>query len=150
MINVSNSHCILSFCCLHTCTKFNPLVHFVKALIELVLKSPSCNNCMDHTPLHIAAGIHANLSTIVQLFTDAYPAACTILDKDGMTPLHLACVSTCELFMGDEQGYEHEPPSYDVVFTIIKAWPSVVPQEDSYGRSALEYAILLGAPIKVV
>jgi hypothetical protein len=33
---------------------------------------------------------------------------------------------------------------------IINAWPSVVPQEDNYDRSALEYAILSGAPMKVV
>ena len=51
--------------------------------------------------------------------------------------------------MGDE-GCERDPPSYDVVFAIIKAWPSAVPWEDNYGTSALEYAILSGAPIEVV
>jgi hypothetical protein len=45
--------------------------------------------------------MRANLSTI-QLLTDVYPAACAIPDKDGMTPLHLACDSACELFVGDE------------------------------------------------
>jgi len=53
------------------------------------------------------------------------------------------------LFMGDE-GCKRDPPSYDVVFTIIKAWPSAVPWEDNDGTSALEYAILSGAPIEVV
>ena len=134
---------------LHACARFNPPAHIVTGLLELVPESPSCVDCMGRTPLHIAAGMRANLSTI-QLLTDVYPAACAIPDKDGMTPLHLACDSACELFVGDEQCCEREPPSYDVVSMIINAWPSVVPQEDNYDRSALEYAILSGAPMKVV
>ena len=84
------------------------------------------------------------------MLTDVHPLACAILDTDGKTPLHLACDSACALFMGDERGCERDLPSHDVVSTIIKAWPSVVPQEDNDGTSALEYAILSGAPIKVV
>ena len=99
-------------------------------------------------PLHIAAGTRANFS-VIQLLVDAYPKACAIPDTDGKTPLHLACDSACSLFMGDE-GCERDPPSYDVVFAIIKAWPSAVPWEDNDGTSALEYAILSGAPIEVV
>ena len=103
---------------------------------------------MNRTPLHIAAGTRANLSTI-QLLADAYPAACATLDEGGKTPLHLACDSACELFEGDE-GCDRDPPSYDVVLTIINAWLSAVPWEDKDGTSALEFAILSDAPIKVV
>ncbi len=103
---------------------------------------------MNRTPLHIAAGTRANLSTI-QLLADAYPAACATLDEGGKTPLHLACDSACELFEGDE-GSDRDPPSYDVVLTIINAWLSAVPWEDKDGASALEFAILSDAPIKVV
>jgi len=51
--------------------------------------------------------------------------------------------------MGDE-GCERDPPSKDVVSMMIKAWPPVVCWEDNDGKSALEYAILSGAPIEVV
>jgi hypothetical protein len=104
---------------------------------------------MNRTPLHVAAGMRANLATI-QLLTDAYPVACSVRDEDGRTPLHLACDSACELFKGDKDRGKCDPPSYDVVITIIKAWPSAVPWEDNDGTSALEHAILSGAPIKVV
>ena len=134
---------------LHACARFNPPWDIAKVLLELVPESPSLVDCLGRTPLHIAAGTRANLST-VQLLTDVHPLACAILDTDGKTPLHLACDSACALFMGDERGCERDLPSYDVVSAIIKAWPSVVPQEDNDGTSALEYAILSGAPIKVV
>ena len=75
--------------------------------------------------------------------------ACAMLDTDGKTPLHLACDSACSLFMGDE-GCERDPPSTDLVSTMIKACPPVVCWEDNDGKSALEYAILSGAPIEVV
>jgi hypothetical protein len=87
--------------------------------------------------------------SVIQLLVDTYPIACAILDTDGKIPLHLACDSACELFRGDE-GCERDPPSKDVVSAIIKAWPWAVCWEDNYGTSALEYAILSGAPIEVV
>jgi hypothetical protein len=93
-------------------------------------------------------GTRANLS-VIQVLVDAYPRACAILDTDGKTPLHLACDSACTLFMGDE-GCERDPPSKDLVSTMIKAWPPVVSWEDNDGKSALEYAILSGAPLEVV
>ena len=51
--------------------------------------------------------------------------------------------------MGDE-GRERDLPNTDLVSMMIEAWPSAVPWEDNYGTSALEYAILSGAPIEVV
>jgi len=51
--------------------------------------------------------------------------------------------------MGDE-GCERDPPSKDVVSTMITACLSAVPWVDNDGTSALEYAILSGAPIEVV
>ena len=72
-----------------------------------------------------------------------------MLDTDGKTPLHLACESAYSLFMGDE-GCERDPPSTDLISTMIKVCPPVVCWEDNDGKSALEYAILSGAPIEVV
>jgi ankyrin repeat protein len=133
---------------LHACARFNPPALIVKVLLELLPESPSFVDCLSRTPLHIAAGTRANFS-IMQLLVAAYPMACATLDTDGKTPLHLACDSACSLFMDDE-GCERDPPSTDVVSTMINTWPPVVCWEDNYGKSALEYAILSGAPIEVV
>ena len=147
--HISNPYCILCvYYSLHACARFNPPAHIVKVLLELLPESPIFVDCLNRTPLHVAAGTRANFS-VIQLLVDAYPKACAIPDTDGKTPLHLACDSACALFMGDE-GCERDPPSYDVVFAIIKAWPSAVPWEDNDGTSALEYAILSVAPIEVV
>ena len=110
---------------MHACARCNPPAHIVKVLLELFPESPSCVDCMNRTPLHIAAGTRANLSTIL-LLANAYPAACATLDKGGKTPLHLACDSACELFEGDE-GCDRDPPSYDEDLTINNAWLSAVP-----------------------
>jgi hypothetical protein len=113
-----------------------------------VPESPGLVDCLNRTPLHVAVGTRANLATI-QLLADACPVACSVRDEDGKTPLHLACDSACELFEGDRY-CERDPPSYDVVSTIVKTWPSAVIWEDNDGTSALEHAILSGAPIKII
>ena len=133
------------FYSLHACARFNPPAHIVKVLLELLPESPIFVDCLDRTPLHVAAGTRANFTTI-QLLVDAYPKACAILDKDSKTPLHLACDSA--LFMGDE-GCERDLPNTDLVSMMIKAWPLAVPWEDNHGTSALEYAILSGAPLQL-
>ncbi|KAL3815310.1 hypothetical protein ACHAXA_006812 [Cyclostephanos tholiformis] len=133
---------------LHACARFNPPVQIAKVIIDLFPESTRLVDCLNRTALHIAVGMRANLSTI-QLLVDAYPMACAVLDTDGKIPLHLACDSACELFKGDE-GCERDPPSYDVVSLLVRAWPSVVDREDNFGTSALEYAILSEAPFKVI
>ncbi len=133
---------------LHACARFNPPVEIVKLLIELVPESPSLVDCLNRTPLHVAVGTRANFSSI-RLLAGAYPEACAVLDEDGKTPLHLACDSACELFKGDES-CEREPPSFDVVSMIASLCPWSVPLVNTYGISALEYAIISNAPIKIV
>ena len=54
-------------------------------------------------PLHVAAGTCASLP-VIQMLTQAYP-------NDGKTPLTLTCDAACELFEGDRNSYEREPPS---------------------------------------
>ena len=90
----------------------------VQILLELLPESPSLVDCMNQTPLHVAAGTHADLS-IIQLLVSAFPSTCSIQDLDGMTPLHLACDSTCELFAGDED-CRRDSPTYNVVSTLIE------------------------------
>jgi hypothetical protein len=133
---------------LHACARFNPPLHIVQNILELLPESPSLVDRMNRTPLHIAAGTRADLS-IIQLLVNASPLTCAVRDVDGKTPLHLACDSTCELFTGDED-CKRDPPTYDVVSTLIKAYPSAVTLEDEEEMSALEHAIMSDAPIRVV
>ena len=134
---------------LHACVRFNPPLHIVQVLIDLLPESTSFVDCMNQTPLHIAAGTRADLSTI-QLLVNASPFSCSIRDVNGMTPLQLACDSTCEIYTGDEQDCPRDPPTYDVVSTLLKIYPTAVTLEDEEGTSALEHAIMSDAPIRVV
>mmetsp|Transcript_8245 Transcript_8245/g.16963 ORF Transcript_8245/g.16963 Transcript_8245/m.16963 type:complete len:97 (+) Transcript_8245:86-376(+) len=58
----------------------------MKILIELCPDSPKARDCMNRTPLHVAAGTGANVM-IVELLIQAYPEACQIQDVDGRSPL---------------------------------------------------------------
>ena len=133
---------------LHACSRFNPPMHIVQSLLELLPESPNLVDCMNRTPLHIAAGTRADLSTL-QLLVNASPLTCSIQDVDGMTPLHLACDSTCELFAGDED-CNRDPPTYEVLSTLIKAYPPAVTLQDNEEMSALEHAIMSDTPLEVV
>jgi len=133
---------------LHACVRHNPPHHIVKILLALVPEAPSCVDCLQRTPLHVAAGTRARLP-VIELLAEAYPTACGIRDKDGKTPLHLACDASCELFEGDARSVR-EPPCYEVIQTLLQASPSSVPVEDHEGMSALEYAIFSDASMSVV
>lgn len=133
---------------LHACVRHNPPHKIVKLLLDLVPEGPSCVDCLQRTPLHVAAGTRAS-SQIIKLLAESYPRACAIQDLDGKTPLHLACDSGVELFEGDNE-HERCPPSYEVVRALVKASPLTVPVEDDDGMSPLEHAIFSDAPIKVV
>jgi hypothetical protein len=68
-----------------------------------------------------------------------------------MTPLHLVCNSICEIYTGDEEDCTcGDTPTCDVISTLLKAYPTAVTLEDKEGTSALEHAILSGAPVDVV
>jgi hypothetical protein len=53
------------------------------------------------------------------------------------------------LFVGDED-CTRDPPTYDVLSTLIKAYLPALSLDDNEGTSALEHAILSDAPIKIV
>lgn len=132
---------------LHACVSYDPPPNFVQLLLTLIPESLSqVDNCC-HTPLHVAVGTRASLS-VIQLLAETYPAACDIQDKDGKTPLHLACDSSCKLFNVDWE--VTNPPSINLVWTLIMISPTSVAMEDRFNTSALEYAILSDAPITVV
>ncbi|KAL3803131.1 hypothetical protein HJC23_003406 [Cyclotella cryptica] len=133
---------------LHACIRFDPPPSIVGNIIQLSPFSPGCVDCLNRTPLHIAAAIRANPQSIM-ILTDACREACAIQDADGRTPLHLACDVHCELFEGEE-GVVRAPPSFDVIRYLASASPQSVPLEDECDMSALELAILSGADIRSV
>ncbi|KAL7537411.1 hypothetical protein ACHAXR_007801 [Thalassiosira sp. AJA248-18] len=133
---------------LHACVRFDPPPQLVKILLELVPESPNCVDCLQRTPLHVAAGTRASLP-LIKLLAESCPQACDIQDADGKTPLHLACDSACEMFEGDGDSAK-DPPSHDVVETLIQASPLSVLVEDLDDMSALEHAIFSDATIQVV
>ena len=133
---------------LHACVRFNPPFIVVQKIIKLCPDAPKAQDCLNRTPLHVAAGTGAS-AAVIKVLVDAYPDACLIQDDDGRTPLHLACDSSCELFEGSANT-PREAPTYEVVHTLLVASMSVVPLEDEEGMSALEYAIFSNANIKVV
>lgn len=134
---------------LHACVRNNPPLRIVAHMIELCPDLTGARDCLNRTPLHVAAGSGANAS-LVKLLAQACPSACDVQDEDGMTPLHYACDSSCELFEDDENDEPREPPSYDVVRALLSASLYAATLEDEEGMNALEYAIISDAPIKVV
>jgi ankyrin repeat protein len=145
---VSRSSELNGMTILHACARFKTPPPIIKLLLDLVPESPTCVDCLQRTPLHVAVGTHASLKTI-KLLSSAFPEACAIQDDDGKTPLHLACDKGCELFE-DDASLVPKPPKYEVVETLIKAYPKAVTLEDQDDMSALEHAIFSDAPIEVI
>ncbi|KAL7525675.1 hypothetical protein ACHAXR_002989 [Thalassiosira sp. AJA248-18] len=136
---ISNSSELNGLTILHACVRFNPPPHLIKILLELVPESPSCVDCLQRSPLHVAVGTRASFP-LIKVLADAFPRACDIQDEDGKTPLHMACDSACELFEGDGDS-TRDPPSYDVVETLLQSSPLSVLVEDLDDMSPLEHAI---------
>mmetsp|Transcript_35620 Transcript_35620/g.75062 ORF Transcript_35620/g.75062 Transcript_35620/m.75062 type:complete len:234 (-) Transcript_35620:47-748(-) len=132
---------------LHAVVRSHPPLQIVADIINICPDLPRARDCLNRTPLHLAAGIGASAEVIKSLAV-AYPEACKIQDEDGRTPLHLYCDVDCILFEGEKQ--KKKPPSVDVVHILLSA--SIVPasMEDNDETSPIEYAIMSDADIRVV
>lgn len=94
--------------------------------------------------------MRADLS-IIETLAYAYPAACSVQDWDGKTPLHLACDGGCNLFDSEvTDEINIRKPNISVVSTLIHACPQSVRLDDHDGMNALEHAILSDASVNVV
>lgn len=135
---------------LHACVRYNPPPHIIKMILDLVPESLTCTDFALRTPLHVAVGMQARLSTI-EVLVNFYLDACLMQDLEGKTPLHLACDGACKLFETDlHDNLTIRTPKFDMIRTLIDTCPGSVQLEDYDGMSALEYAILSDAPLKVV
>ena len=75
-----------------------PQVPLLLKMTELHPESLRIKDCIDRTPLHVAAGSGVSLF-VIRILTSKYPHACNIQDEDGRTPLHFACDTNCELVL---------------------------------------------------
>jgi ankyrin repeat protein len=138
---------------LHAVARYDPPLTIVAKMIEICPELPSAVDCLDRTPLHIAAGQGAS-PALIKLIALACPAACDAQDEDGKTPLHLACDSSCELFVEDDANNNkptsRRTPNHDSIRALLSESLHAATIEDLDEMSPLEYAIVSNASIQTV
>mmetsp|Transcript_8158 Transcript_8158/g.20070 ORF Transcript_8158/g.20070 Transcript_8158/m.20070 type:complete len:233 (+) Transcript_8158:94-792(+) len=145
IISTTNDFNGMSF--LHAVVRNSPPLEVVTDMIRICPDSPNARDCLNRTPLHVAAGVGANVQ-VIKCLAMAYPEACKIQDEDGRTPLHFACDIDCRLFEGEPD--RRDPPSLQVVHALLSASIAPASMEDEDEMSPLEYAIFSDAEIRVV
>lgn len=133
---------------LHAIVRHDPPNKLLRRMIKLYPEALISKDCLGRTPLHVATGSGSD-ECIIKVLVVSCPEACNAQDEDGRTPLHFACDSSCELFEDDED-HPRGPPDFEIVRTILAGSKKAVCVEDIDEMNALEYAILSGAPMKVV
>ena len=92
---------------LHAIVRCDPPLDIVGQMIEICPDMPAALDCLDRTPLHVAAGSNASAS-LLMILAHACPSACDFQDIEGKTPLHFACDSSCVLFEEDHHNNEND------------------------------------------
>eukprot|EP00581_Thalassiosira_minuscula_P016863 CAMPEP_0183730598 /NCGR_PEP_ID=MMETSP0737-20130205/33273_1 /TAXON_ID=385413 /ORGANISM="Thalassiosira miniscula, Strain CCMP1093" /LENGTH=231 /DNA_ID=CAMNT_0025963141 /DNA_START=200 /DNA_END=895 /DNA_ORIENTATION=+ len=132
---------------LHAIARNNPPLKVVSNVVRICPNAPMARDCLNRTPLHIAAGICADVRVIKYLIR-AYPEACKIQGEDGRTPLHFACDVDSRLF--EDQPQTRDPPSFEMIHALLSATIDPASMEDEDEMSPLEYAICSNADVRVV
>uniref|UniRef100_A0A7R9WB32 Uncharacterized protein n=1 Tax=Pseudictyota dubia TaxID=2749911 RepID=A0A7R9WB32_9STRA len=129
-------------------------VDVVRTLVQLCPGMVSERDSLGRTPLHIAVenGDGDNSLSVVRFLLSQYPKAVETRDKNGMTPLMRACRRTAKPNpdMRHCGGKLDGATLVSLVKVLALASPQSVIVEDKSERTALEHAILLGAPVAVV
>ena len=133
---------------LHAIVRNGAPVEVVADVIRVCPASPQTRDCLNRTPLHVAAGVGADVR-VIKFLAMAYPEACKVQDEDGRTPLHFACDVDCRLFEGDADAVR-DPPTFEVVHALLSASIAPASMEDEDEMTPLEYAIVSDADVKVV
>lgn len=148
---------------LHIICSAHPPLHVVQKVARACPEALSQMDKNGHTPLHCAAEWGAS-SAVVDFLIYKYPAAAGMTDLDGKTPLHLTCENCCydaacdmghlpfEKNCGADESQPQlvKGPLLPVIKALCKAAPKIPNIEDDEGISALEYAIMHDADVKVV
>ena len=143
---------------LHAAVRFNPPLDVVAQMIHLRPHMTAATDCLNRTPLHVAAGCKAS-ATLIKRIARSYPAACVVQDEEGKTPLHFACVSSCVLFEDQIQiddvndastSSNREPPNHDSIAALLSISLHAATLEDDDEMSPLEHAIMSNASFEIV
>lgn len=136
---------------LHAAVRHNPPLDIVQEMIRLCPDMAMARDCLDRTPLHVAAGSKVSAS-LVKMIAHAHPAACVVQDEQGKTPLHFACDSECVLFEDQSEASitTRNRPSYDAVKILLSYSLHAATLEDDEEKSPLEHAIMSDASLKTV
>ena len=133
---------------LHAIARYDPPPLIVKRIIQLCPQDTMSTDCLNRTPLHVAAGSGAHY-TVINVLADAYPRACNVKDHDGRVPLHLACDTSCSLFE-DYRPAREARISHKTIDALLRASPDAATAEDEDGMCAIEYALISDAKIETV
>ena len=141
---------------LHAAVRFNPPLDVVAQMIHLRPHMTAATDCLNRTPLHVAAGCKASAS-LIKLIARSYPAACDVQDDEGKTPLHFACDSSCVLFEdqvdideNDASIPSQESPKHKSIVALLSVSLHATTLEDDEEMSPLEHAIMSNASLKTV
>jgi ankyrin repeat protein len=138
---------------LHAAVRFNPPLDIVTQMIEFCPHMTAAKDCLDRTPLHVAAGSGAS-PELLALIAHACPAACDVQDEEGKTPLHFACDSSCVLFEDDQENDESrtskQPPNHESIAALLSHSIHAATLEDEEEKTPLEHAIMSDASLKTV
>lgn len=136
---------------LHAVVRCNPPLDIVAQIIHLCPDMLSTKDCLQRTPLHVAAGSSNTSALLLKLLAHACPGACEVQDVEGKTPLHFACDSTCVLFQEDhDRDSTSQPPNHVAIATLLSYSIHATTIEDDEEMSPLEHAIMSDASIETV
>ncbi len=134
---------------LHAIVRYDPPLDIVARMIEFCPRMPAAKDCLQRTPLHVAAGLKASAS-LLDLLASAYPAACDAQDECGKTPLHFVCDSSCVLFEDDLFDNDNSIPSQEAVEVLLSYSFHAAILKDDEDMIPLEHAIMSNAKQKTV
>lgn len=133
---------------IHCCVHYDPPLQLLKKMVKATSSSLSKQDVLGRTPLHIALGSGASEES-VRFLVASYPRACGCRDVDGRTPLHFACDSSSQLYE-DDGPVGRDPPSHNLVQTLLSGcWDSAA-LEDNEGVNAIEYALVSKAHMRTI
>ena len=150
ILGTSGSGGVLHFVC-----RFHPPLDVVQKIVESFPEYIDGIDRDSRLPLHIATRWGAS-SLVIKFLLQLSPNAEAVQDYLGKTPLILACQSYRRNFVPSIEDDKNSYPStlkksmLQIVQALYKTAPEVVSLEDEDGATALEYAIIVEADIRVV
>ncbi|EJK71335.1 hypothetical protein THAOC_07243 [Thalassiosira oceanica] len=132
----------------HCCAYYDPPLKLLEKMIKIKPSATRERDILGRTPLHIAVGSGASEDSISFLVVSD-PRACGCQDIDGRTPLHFACDSSSQLIEGDDP-VGREPPSYNLVRTLLSGRRDSAALEDNEGMNAIEYALISETDMRTI